>query len=210
MITFYDLPSSGNSYRVRLMLALAGVSFKKISAGGASADEESDAIHAQVAELNGLAEFPVMTDDDLVLRDSNAMLVYIATRYAKEWLPASASGLALIQQWLSVASNEVQNGPRYARAITLGMVPGDAEPFRAKTYRLLKFLDRHLCGREWLELGQTTIADVACFPYVSNAHEGGVETSEFRNIARWLNNVRQLPGYIEFDLSPSVEKERKA
>ncbi len=63
--------------------------------------------------LNPFGEVPVLRDGDVVLADSNAILVYIARRYDPHdrWLPSDPVGQALVQRWLSVAAGEVAFGP---------------------------------------------------------------------------------------------------
>jgi len=197
VIELYDLPASGNCYRVRLMLALAGVPCRRVilEHGGIAHNE-------QVGRLNRLREVPVLCDGPVVLRDSQAMLVYIAARYAPDWLPAAPADLAGIQQWLSFSANEIQNGPRYARAITLGLVPGDRQHYLNATLRVLSYLEAHLQGRRWLHADQPTIADVACHPYLCNVEQAGIDMAAYPNIAAWLAALAAMPGYLAFTANP--------
>ena len=105
----YDLELSGNCYKVRLFAGLAGIPLEIEAVdflGGAHK-------RSPVIDLNPWGELPVLQDGEVVLRDSQAILVYLAVRYAGErWLPRDAAGMAQVAQWLSTAANEVQNGDR--------------------------------------------------------------------------------------------------
>jgi glutathione S-transferase len=57
-------------------------------------------------------------------------------------------------------------------------------------------MNNHLATRQWLACGRLTIADVACFPYVALAPEGGVALDAYPNVGRWLARIRALPGYV--------------
>lgn len=57
-------------------------------------------------------------------------------------------------------------------------------------------LPRILDNRDWLELGPPTIADIACFPYTALAGEGGITLAPYPNVLRWLERMKQLPGFI--------------
>jgi glutathione S-transferase len=59
----------------------------------------------------------VLVDGDAVLADSNAILVYLAKRYAagSAWLPEDPLGAARVQRWLSLAAGEIAYGPASAR-----------------------------------------------------------------------------------------------
>jgi len=71
-------------------------------------------------------------------------------------------------------------------------------------YRILKIMDEHLADREWLALKHATIADLACYPYVALAAEGGVDTSSFGHVCRWLERVEEIPGFWPMPLIPNL------
>src|SRR5262245_47792256 len=102
VIRFHGFPLSGHSHRVELMLSLLGVRFERIDVdlfGGA---------HKQPAFLakNPFGQIPVLEDGEVTLADSNAILVYLASRYDRErrWLPQDPIAAAQVQRWLSVAA----------------------------------------------------------------------------------------------------------
>lgn len=191
MIELYEIPASGNSYRVRLFCGLIGKPYRSVAI-----TTHGD---PRVAALNPLGEAPVLVDGDVMLRDSQAILCYLARRYAPDWLPLEASVLGAIHQWLALAANEIQNGPRMARAIIRGIVPGDLAAAQARAARVLALLEHRLAGRDWLESARPTIADVACYPYVWNADEGGLDLARHPALCAWLRRVAALPGYVRFD-----------
>ncbi|MFX6218058.1 glutathione S-transferase family protein, partial [Acinetobacter baumannii] len=81
--------------------------------------------------LNPLGQIPVLQDGDLVLADSNAIMVYLVRRHApgSAWLPEEPVAAAQVQRWLSIAAGEVMYGPATARMALLWGMPGD--PVRA-------------------------------------------------------------------------------
>ena len=195
MMTLHGIPGSGNTYRVRLMLGLLHLPYALVAIAGHEALADP-AFRA----LNPFGEAPVLVDGEVVLRDSQAILVYLARRHGgAHWLPATSAPLAAVCQWLSFAANEIQNGPRMARAITLGLVGGDLAAARARATRALSLLDGRLVGREWLETEHPTIADVACYPYVWNAVEGGIDMTPCADLRAWLRRVEALPGFVAMD-----------
>jgi glutathione S-transferase len=195
MIQLYDLPPSGNCYRVRLMLALLALAYERVVLRHVAGRFDNEA----VAKLNPLAEVPVLVDGDAVLRDSQAILLYLALRYGPRWTAAEPGPAAAITQWLSFSANEVQNGPRYARAIKKGMIQGDLSHYQRIATRALGVLERRLIGRTWLELERPSIADVACYPYICNAEEGGLDMQSCPAVRTWLTRVEALPGFVAFD-----------
>ncbi len=189
----YDLELSGNCYKARLLCALLGVPLEVVPVdflGGAHKRPEFLA-------LNPFGELPVLADGDLVLRDSQAILAYVARRHGGEaWLPTDPAGLAQIMQWLSTAANDIARGPNDARLHDKFGYRLDAARAREQAARVLGIMDAHLSARDWLELGRPTVADVACYAYVAVAPEGGVDLAPFPAVRRWMARVRALPGYV--------------
>ena len=73
MITLYSMPSSGNSYKVRLLLHKLGIPFKHIAAEYGSGVTTSDAFRT----LNPNGKVPlVVLEDGRLLAESNAILNY--------------------------------------------------------------------------------------------------------------------------------------
>lgn len=189
----YDLELSGNCYKVRLFAALAQIPLEIESVdflGGAHK-------RSPLIDLNPWGEIPILVDGEVVLRDSQAILVYLATRYADEtWLPRDAAGMAEVTQWLSTAANEVQNGPASARLVDKFGYALDKADTLKRSARILPLIEARLAGHQWLALARPTIADCAVFPYVALAPEGGVSLSDYPNIRKWLARVKALPGFL--------------
>jgi len=41
-----------------------------------------------------------------------------------------------------------------------------------------------------------TIADIACFPYVALAPEGGVALDPYGAVRRWIGQIQAQPGFV--------------
>jgi glutathione S-transferase len=189
----YDLQLSGNCYKVRLLAALAGIPLDIVAVDFMAGEHKLPPLIA----LNPWGELPILVDGEVVLRDSQAILVYLAAQYAGErWLPKDAAGLATVMQWLSTAANEIQNGPGAARLVDkFGFALDKADTVR-RAARILPLLEAHLTDRRWLALERPTIADCAVFPYVALAPEGGVALADFPNIGQWIARIKALPGFV--------------
>lgn len=189
-IRLHGLPVSGHVHKVELFLRRVGLPFDYLEA---AADVRST---AAFGKLNPLRQIPVLEDGDLVLADSNAILVYLAKRYDPDgpWLPADPVGAAEVQRWLSISAGEVKFGPAAARVIQLLGRPGDLDAAQAIGRRLLAMMDEHLAGRSWLVGDTVTLADIACYPYVACAPEGGLPLTAYPNVGAWIQRVEALPG----------------
>lgn len=188
----YDLTLSGNCYKVRLFAALAGIEIDIVPVDFLAGEHKREPLIG----LNPWGELPVLVDGEVVLRDSQAILVYLATRYAPPgWCPIEPEALAQVMQWLSTAANEVQNGPASARLIDKFGYPIDKADTLSRSARILPLLEAHLSKRDWLALARPTIADCAVMPYVALAPEGGVSLEPYPHIRRWIERIKGLPGF---------------
>lgn len=189
----YDLELSGNCYKVRLFLALIQHPYTLVPVdflGGAHKQEP-------LSGLNPFCEIPILTDGDLVLRDSQAILVYLARQYGGEaWLPTEASAMAQVMEWLMMAENEIARGPNDARLHDKFGYDLNHALAVTKAHRVLDLLEARLTGRDWLALDRPTIADIACFPYVALGHEGRVPAASHPHVMAWIDRIKALPGFI--------------
>jgi glutathione S-transferase len=193
MTKLYDLELSGNCYKVRLFAALAQVPLEIVPVDFLGGEHR----RPPFLELNPWGEIPVLVDGEVVVRDSQAILVYLASRYAREeWLPRDPAGMAEVVHWLSRAANEVQHGPNAARLVDkFGYRLDKAEALRGSA-RLLALLDGHLARRAWLACERPTVADCAVFPYVALAPEGGVALAPYPHVRAWVERVKGLPRFV--------------
>ncbi len=189
----YDLELSGNCYKVRLFAALTGIELDIVPVDFMSGEHK----RPPLIDLNPWGELPILEDGEVVLRDSQAILVYLAARHADDsWLPRDPAGLGEVMQWLSTSANEIQNGPGAARLVDkFGFGLDKADTVR-RANRILPLIEAHLARHQWLALDRPTIADCAVMPYVALAPEGGVSLDGYPNIRQWIARLKALPGFI--------------
>ena len=190
-IRIHRFSLSGHSHRIELFARLAGLAHELVEVDlrvGAHKQPEFLA-------LNSSGKVPVIEDGDVVVSDSNAILVYLARKYAPDWLPADPVLEAEVQKILSLAAGDIANGPAAARLITVFGAGLDADHAKAVAKRAFTWLEAHLQNRAWLVGDAPTIADVAIYTYTAHAPEGGVSLEPYPNIRRWLAAVEALPGF---------------
>lgn len=190
---------SGHTHRVESFVRILGLPYRKVDAPAAV--RASPAFRA----LNPLGQIPVLEDGDLVLSDSNAILVYLARRYAagSQWLPDEPIAAAQVQRWLAIAAAEMRFGPAAARMIILWNGAGRLEEFHALAERLLVFMDHHLANRQFLAAEHPTIADISGYPYIARAPEGKISLEPYPHVRAWLARVEALPGFIPMPVAPA-------
>lgn len=191
----YHFALSGHAHRARLMLHLLGLDCDYVEvdlSGGAHKRPDFLA-------LNPFGQVPVLDDDGTIIADSNAILVYLATKFGRtDWLPQDAKGAATVQRWLSVAAGDLAFGAAAARLITVFGAKFNPDDVIARAHVMLKRLEAHLADRDWLVGAQPTIADVALYSYLSSAPEGNVDLSAYPHVNAFLRRIEALPGFVPF------------
>ena len=189
----HNLELSGNCYKVRLFCSLLGLPLDVAPVDFmAGAHKRSPLI-----EQNPFGEIPILEDGNVVLRDSQAILVYLARKYGGEaWLSTDPVCMAKVVEWLMVAENEIARGPNDARLSDKFGFEVDAAAARAKAKRIFGVMEAHLAKNAWLALDRPTIADIACMPYVALSHEGGLSLDPYPAIRAWIARIKALPGFI--------------
>jgi glutathione S-transferase len=194
-IRLYRHALSGHAHRVELLLSLLGLPCELIDVNMVRGAHKAPDF---VAKNNPFGQIPVIEDGDVAIADSNAILVYLATRYDStgRWLPRDAVTAARVQQWLSVAAGQLAHGPSAARLAVLFGARADLDRAQANSQQLFKILDGHLSGRQFLVGDTPTIADIAIYSYTAHAPEGGVSLDPYGHMRAWLARIEALPGFV--------------
>lgn len=190
----HDFYLSGNCYKVRLFLGLIGKHAELLTVDLPHGAQKSPAFLA----LNPRGQVPVLVDDGQPLVDSQAILIYLARCYADaHWYPLDALAQARIASWLSLTANEIHNGVARARVGLKFGRPVDLEDAQARGRQVLELVNAHLTSRPWLVGDQPTVADVAVYPYLALANEGGLDLASYPHLNAWFERIRALPGYVD-------------
>jgi glutathione S-transferase len=194
-IRLYRHVLSGHAHRIELFLSLLSLPCEKIDVDMVRGAHKAPEF---IARNNPFGQVPVIEDGDVAIADSNAILVYLATRYDPDgrWLPRDAVGAARVQQWLSVAAGQLAYGPVLARFITLFGARLDLDRAQAISRQLFEVLDKELAKRPFLAGDGPTIADVALYAYTARAPEGGVPLEPYGHVRAWLARIEALPGFV--------------
>jgi glutathione S-transferase len=191
MITLHGTELSGHVHRVVLLLRMLEIPYRFTEA---SAQVRRS---PEFLRLNPFGQIPVLEDGPTVIPDSNAILVYLAKRYApgSHWMPEEPVAAASVQRWMSIAAGEVKWGPGTARLIALWGYRAHREQAIETARRLFEFMDAHLAERSYLATEHATVADLACYSYVAHAPEGGLSLERYAAIRAWLDRIEALPRF---------------
>ena len=143
-IRLYRHALSGHCHRVELMLSLLELPFETVEIDFASAEHKQPAFLA----ISPFGQVPAIDDDGLLFADSNAILVYLASRYDTQgvWLPRDPVAAARVQRWLSVAAGDIAFGPAAARVAEVFKRDVDTRAMIERAALLLSRMEAHLAA----------------------------------------------------------------
>jgi glutathione S-transferase len=187
----YDYAPSPNCYKVRLLLAQLGKEYERVPVDIFGGDTLTD----EYAQINPGRRVPVLeTDDGEYLIESGAILLHLAE--GTSLLPNDPIERAQLYRWLFFEQSSVYptvGGLRFL--VGTGRVDAESAP-KGPSVQSLKVLEGHLSENDFLVGDSYTLADLALFGYVHAADEGGIEMGRFPAVQRWLDRVREQPGFM--------------
>ena len=195
----YDFLSSGNGYKVRLLLAQLASPFERVEMNILEGATRTPEFLAK----NPNGRIPVLElEDGTFLAESNAILFYLAE--GTRFLPGDRIDRARVLQWMFFEQYSHEPYIAVARA-WLHLFGMDEErrrqlPQKQKLgYDALGVMERHLREREFFVGGGPSIADIALYAYTHVAGEGGFELDAYPAIRDWLDRVAAEPGHVPID-----------
>lgn len=203
-LILYSMPSSGNSYKVRLLLALLGRSYTHV--GFEYLTPELD--HAHEGGLLPLKKLPVLQlADGTRLPESNAILAYLAN--GTDWLSDDPLTRAQTLAWMFWEQNQ-HEGVIAVRAAILHYAsrahlrtPERMNKLLDRGHHILQQMEDRLADHDWIATDSPSVADLSLFAYTHTAgSNGGFDMSRFPAINHWLNRISATPGYIGLDDIP--------
>lgn len=199
MLKLYDYPRSGNGHKVRLLLSMLKLPYESIYVDVLNGVTRE----SWFANLNPLQQIPVLTDGAFTVQDSQAILVYVASRYGKHWFSDQPEEMGRIVEWLSFAAKEIALSLQAARVFHLIGADIDIEAASREGQRALALLDSRLADHNWLCGVRPTIADLACFPYVGLSREGKFPLDDYNHVQGWIGRIVNLEGYVSMEGLPN-------
>jgi GST-like protein len=187
MIDFYTW-TTPNGRKVSILLEELGVDYEVHSINITQGDQNSPAF----LKISPNNKIPAIIDRDngMSLMESGAILIYLAEKYGK-FLPKDSIARAEVNEWLMWQMGGF--GPILGQAHHfLHFNPGKSDyaeaRFRSEVARLYGVLDRRLEGRDYI-CDDYSIADMACWPWVSRYEWQQVNLADYPNVRSWYQRL---------------------
>ena len=207
ILQLYSLPTP-NGVKVSILLEELGLVYEPHLVSF----EANDQTTPEFLSLNPNNKIPAILDphgpggQPLALFESGAILLYLAEKTGR-LLSADPARRYETIQWLMFQMGGV--GPMFGQLGFFHKFAGkdyeDKRPrdrYVAESRRLLKVLDQHLRGRDWMMGAEYTIADIAIWPWVNNLI-GFYAAGELVGFADFVNVKRVLDAFLA---RPAVQR----
>jgi glutathione S-transferase len=190
----YNVSYSGNSYKVRLLLAQLKIPCEIVEVDILNGESRT----AEFLKINPNGRTPVLDDNGFVLAESNAILAYLA--HGTKFLPDERKRLALVFQWLFF--EQYSHEPFIATSRFWLQHKADSPEKTALLaskrdggWTALKIMEEHLTKHDFF-VGDYSIADIALFAYTHVSDEGGFSLDDFPKIRAWNERVTAQPRFV--------------
>ncbi|MEP2680670.1 MAG: glutathione S-transferase N-terminal domain-containing protein [Sulfitobacter sp.] len=188
MIDLYTW-TTPNGRKVSILLEELGIDYN-VHSINIGKDEQHSPAFLKISPNN---KIPAIVDHDtgVSLMESGAIMVYLAEKFGR-FLPEGQAARAEVMQWLMWQMGGF--GPMAGQAHHfLHFNPGKAayaeERFGTEVKRLYSVLDKQLEGRDHI-CGEYSIADMACWPWVSRYEWQQIDLADYPNVRAWYQRLR--------------------
>ncbi|WBU55525.1 glutathione S-transferase family protein [Paracoccus sediminicola] len=193
----YSMPSSGNSYKVRLLLSLLGREIEIVDVE----DSSTEILEAKAQGRLPFGKAPVLElEGGRLLPESNAILCYLGEGSA--FMPEDGFARAQMLGWMFWEQN-AHEGVIAVRAALQSYknrrhlaTPERMAELLERGHALLQVMEDRLSAHDWLAGDAVSLADLCLYGYTHSAgSKGGFDMARFPGINRWIARVAALPGY---------------
>ena len=200
----YCFAQSGNSYKVALMLTLAGARWTPIHVDFFHGETRSPEYRQNVNEMG---EAPVLVEDGRKLTQSGAILARLAQQFGR-FAGADENQRFEVLRWILYDNHKFTSylaTYRFLFAFAKTGEPAVMEFLKGRIATALGIVNKHLSAQKFMAGAEPTIADLSMCGYLFYPPEefGFDIAAEHPEIGAWLERIRALPGWKHpYELMP--------
>jgi glutathione S-transferase len=198
MLKLYEYASSGNCYKIRLLLNHLGIAYERVPTDILKGESRTPEFLA----MNPVGKIPVLEiKPGQYLSESNAIIAYLAD--GTEFLPSDKFERAQVLQWLFF--EQYSHEPNIA-TVRFWMLHNQQFELDQKSeaivqkqslgYMALQIMENHLTNNNYFVGNRYSIADIALYAYTHVADEGGFDLSKFPAILTWFDRVKDQQSHL--------------
>ncbi|MCR9137605.1 MAG: glutathione S-transferase N-terminal domain-containing protein [Alphaproteobacteria bacterium] len=187
MIDLYTW-TTPNGRKVSILLEELGVPYTAHAINIGDGDQYTEDFLA----ISPNNKIPAIVDRDngLTLMESGAIMIYLAEKHGA-FLPTETIARAKVLEWLMWQMGGL--GPMLGQAHHFVHFNPDKSDYARERYgaeaaRLYGVLDSRLEGRDFI-VDDYSIADMACWPWVSRHEWQDIDLKDYPNVRRWYQAI---------------------
>ncbi|MGV0028275.1 glutathione S-transferase family protein [Phormidesmis priestleyi] len=176
------------SIRVRWMLQELGVDFEAVTVNLAAGEHR----RPEFLKLNPAGKLPVLVDDDFVLTESVAIVLYLAEKYPHKGLvPTDLKQKAQVNRWLLFTVTELEQ-PLWRIARHTALYPEHLRLAAEVSLARQDFTDMAAVMEEYMQYRKFIVGDTLTIADIVAAY-----TLDWANETQLLKDFPQLLEYME-------------
>ena len=195
MYKLYNFQSSGNCYKIRLLMNQLGIEYESIEVNILQSESRTE----EFLTINPNGRVPVLQVGEKYLPESNAAIWYLAEgskfiptdrferAQALQWMffeqYSHEPYIATLRFWISILKDKQANLNQIEQRMPLG-------------YAALNVMESHLKDRDFFAGNAYSVADIALYAYTHVAEEGEYDLSTYKHIKRWFSRIESQAAYI--------------
>ncbi len=197
MLKIWGRTNSVNVQKVMWTIAELGLDAERIDAGMAHGIVNEP----RFAALNPNRTVPVIDDGGVVVWESNAIIRYLAAKYAPgQLIPTDAAARAKAEMWMDWQQTTLMPG---MSPLFLGLIRTPPEKRDAKAIAdgaksvtaAMRILDAHLAGQSYVAADHLSVADIPLGCAVYRWYALPTDHADFPNLKAWYDRLATRPGF---------------
>jgi glutathione S-transferase len=160
--------------------------------------------------INPYGRVPVLTDGDLTLPESHAILNYLGEKTGRLW-PTTAAGKADAQRWLFFLSSHIMPPAsdlafNRVAAKFLGLKPDEDAIARGEKAlpAVIGIVEGQVAKGKWMLGDGFTLVDCAYCPVLNVLEKAGFSFGDFPQVRNYMDAVRSRPAWQETPKLPGL------
>ncbi len=187
MLDFYTW-TTPNGRKVSIMLEELGADYTVHPVNIGQGEQHEEAFLA----ISPNNKIPAIYDHDtdIAMMETGAILIYLAEKHGK-FLPVSGKARTDVLQWLMWqmgGQGPILGQVHHFTHFNQGVSDYAEERYANEAKRLYGVLNKQLSDKEFIA-GDYSIADMACWPWVSRYEWQQIDLGAFPNVQRWYKDI---------------------
>jgi glutathione S-transferase len=200
MLTVHGRATSSNVQTVMWLIAELNLAHKRLDVGGAFGGNRDP----EFLSMNPMGRVPVLQDGDLVLFESQAIMRYLAAKYAEGAMwPSDPAERAIADQWMEWAKVNIAPSVIYkvfwqmVRTSKADRDHAKIEEGASELKTLMAIADAQIAKQGWLAGSNMTLADIAFGTQLYRYYEVDFERADLPNLRAYYDKLTTRPAYAD-------------